>query len=350
MKKTSSKRISGRSNNKEAKADANTVRGPSKEAGKKLLKKVKAKNSGKRNDSAGGKVGAKAGIKEEKESARAPIQKKTKTPEEKPAVQGRKKPGVAKKRIARYAPKKAAAGKVVAEVKKKTKENREKARKVAAGEKKYPVGKVKETDIKRAAEKRETRTGVGVKRKSAVTTEKAVKKHSREAVRKIGTRRTAEIAGERTKPGIKQKKDVYPSAIKEYQPIPRETLPAEYGENEVTLMPVDPHKLFVFWEVRKDTMGSYEGDLTIRVYDVVGDGFNTADAGSYFDIAAHERVGRRYIDVRPAKKFIAHIGISHGGIFTAIARSARVSTPCAGVFPAADLSRKHPEDDTRVGY
>ena len=348
MKKTSSERISGRSSKKEAEKASKPARAPSKKAatGKKEVKKVKAKTSGKRDATAGGKVGAKAGIEKQKESAKAPAKEKTKKTERKSVVQRRGKSGEAKKRASRYAPKKTTAGKAVAEVKKETKE---KARKAAASAKEFLVGRVKGLDSKQAADKHKTKTGVGAKQKTEVVAGKAAKKSSRKALKKMATRRVAEMAGKLIKDGIKQKKDSSASSTKEYQTIPWEKFPAEYGENGVTLMPVDPRKLFVFWEVRKDTMESHEGDLTIRVYDVVG-GFNPVDAGSYFDIAAGERMGRRYIDVRPAREFIADIGISHNGIFVPIARSPRVSTPRAGVSPPGEFSRKPSEDDIRVGY
>jgi hypothetical protein len=349
MKKTSSERISGRSSKKEAEKASKPARALSKKAAteKKEVKKVKAKTSGKRDATAGAKVGAKAGIKKEKESAKAPAKERTKKAERKSVVQRRGKTGEAKKRASRYAPKKTTAGKAVAEVKKETKE---KARKAAASAKEFLVGRVKRLVIRQAADKHKTKTGVGAKQKTEVVAEKAAKKSSRKALKKMATRRVAEMAGKRIKTGIRQKKDSSASSTKGYQTIPWEKFPVEYGENGITLMPVDPRRLFVFWEVRKDAMESYEGDLTIRVYDVVDDGFNPVDAGSYFDIAAGERMGRRYIDVRPARQFIADIGISHDGIFIAIARSPRVSTPRAGVSTPGEFSRKPSEDDIRVGY
>lgn len=113
-----------------------------------------------------------------------------------------------------------------------------------------------------------------------------------------------------------------------YQDVSKKGLPTEYGENRITLMTVDPWKLFAYWEVRGDTLAKLKGKLVLRVYDVTGIYFDGKNANIVFDIPIHERVGDSYIGVGPNRDFIVAIGIaSLEGSFTAIARSTKVTTP-----------------------
>jgi hypothetical protein len=111
----------------------------------------------------------------------------------------------------------------------------------------------------------------------------------------------------------------------------RAVLPEEYGENSVTLITVDPYRLFAFWEVRKETLETFRGEVDIRVYDVTDIDFDTMDANSYLDIKVDARIGKCYVSVNPEREYIADVGIIFDGIFIAIARSAKVSTPRSAV-------------------
>jgi len=142
-----------------------------------------------------------------------------------------------------------------------------------------------------------------------------------------------------------------PVIEEKYPPTPWETLPAEYGEDSIVLMTVDPNKLFTYWEVREDTLAMNEGNLNVRVYDVTGAEFDGTNANSYFDIAVSERIGSRYIDVSPEKEFITDIGIINiEGIFITIARSNKVSTPRITISEEAVLPLKLYDTGFRVGY
>ncbi len=115
---------------------------------------------------------------------------------------------------------------------------------------------------------------------------------------------------------------------KKYPVAARKILSAEYGEDRITLMTVDPWKLFAYWEVRENTLAKVKGTLVLRVYDVTGIDFDDKNANIVFDIAAHERVGDSYIGVGPEREFIVDIGsVSMEGDFITIARSNKVSTP-----------------------
>lgn len=113
-----------------------------------------------------------------------------------------------------------------------------------------------------------------------------------------------------------------------YKDISKKGLPAEYGENRITLMTVDPWKLFAYWEVRGSTLAKLKGKLVLRVYDVTGIYFDGRNANIVFDIPIHERIGDSYIGVGPNRDFIVDIGIvSPERSFTAIARSTKATTP-----------------------
>lgn len=153
-----------------------------------------------------------------------------------------------------------------------------------------------------------------------------------------------------TKVGAEKKKA--DKAVEEkYPPVPLETLPGEYGENSITLITVDPCKLFSYWEVREDILEIFTGSLNVRVYDVTGIDFDSRAANSFFDIAVTERIGSYYIDVGPAKEFIADIGIIYlDGIFISIARSNKVSTPRTTVSEEGVLPQKFYETGLFLGY
>jgi hypothetical protein len=157
---------------------------------------------------------------------------------------------------------------------------------------------------------------------------KVVKKVSTEAVKEKAVK-IPEMRGKKVEPPavVREKEKVYPLAEEKYPPLPWEILPTEYGENYITLMTVDPFKIFAFWEVREDTTKIFKGDLTVRIYDITGIDFDSMDANSYLDIRVAERIGKSYIDVGSDKEFIADIGIIYDGIFITIARSHKVSTP-----------------------
>ena len=93
-------------------------------------------------------------------------------------------------------------------------------------------------------------------------------------------------------------------------------------------MPVNPTRLFTFWEVTEDTLARYIGDLCLRVYDITGVDFDGNNAQGSFDIMVSDRIGDWYIDVGPEKEYVVDIGIMYPqGIFVTIARSHSVATP-----------------------
>lgn len=149
---------------------------------------------------------------------------------------------------------------------------------------------------------------------------------------------------------LKMETSVPPEKIALYPPVPWETFPSEYGENAITLMSVNPFRLFVFWEVRENTLKMFKGDLMIRTYDVTGIDIDKAEAKSFFDVGAIDRIGSLYLDVNPGRQYIADIGILYEGIFVSIARSNAVETPRATQTAEEVLPAQGDETGVRIGY
>ncbi|MDP2277570.1 MAG: DUF4912 domain-containing protein, partial [Nitrospirota bacterium] len=112
----------------------------------------------------------------------------------------------------------------------------------------------------------------------------------------------------------------------------KKAFPAEYGEDRIILMTVDPWKLFAYWEVKENTLSKIKGTLILRVYDVTGIYFDGKNANVVFDVPVYGRIGDSYIGVGPDKAFIVDIGaVSKAGDFVMIARSNQASTPALKV-------------------
>lgn len=246
-------------------------------------------------------------------------------------------------------------------------------KKATAKIKKKPTKKTEKAELKTKAKKE-------VKKPAKITSKKPVAKKSvkktkekaKKTTRKQKITKTSEIAALRekepkkiampkrkiTKPArtIKPAEERYKVPIvkqtlpeKIYQPTELEKgLPAEYGKNRITLMTVDPWKLFAYWEVGGDTLAGLKGRLVLRVYDVTGIYFDGRNANIVFDIPVHERVGDGYIGAGPGRNFIVAIGIvSPEGDFTAIATSNTVATPAVRVSKEEGLLSQEIEP---VGY
>ena len=246
------------------------------------------------------------------------------------------------------------------EVKAERKEKPEKKIRKTASKigKKVPAEKTKKIPpkkpVKKTSEKVKVEDKITVKKKTKAKPEKTVKKVIAKVQEKAFPAGVKEIEARKpVKAAMKEKEEVKVSpSIEEKIPlIPLEGMPSEYGENEITLMIVDPYKLFTFWEVSEDTLKIFKGDLKIRLYDITGVDFDKSDANSYLDLPVTERIGRTYIDAVPEKEFIADIGIVYEGIFIAIARSNIVSTPRASVSEGEGLlPPKLYETGIRIGY
>ncbi|MEW6273474.1 MAG: DUF4912 domain-containing protein, partial [Thermodesulfobacteriota bacterium] len=126
---------------------------------------------------------------------------------------------------------------------------------------------------------------------------------------------------------------------------PHEHIPWGYGQDRVTAMPVDPERLYVYWEVTDDAIASARAGLgaggpgawlDLRVYDVTGRIFDGTNAHGYFDhrVERHDRQWFFTID-RPGSSVIVELGMkSLEGYFVRIARSGRVDFARTSPAPA----------------
>jgi hypothetical protein len=184
------------------------------------------------------------------------------------------------------------------------------------------------------------KTGTG-KISASLSKDKLKRQKTEKGAKTVRARRTPDLASE--KPAGVEGKEKRPP-LSEWK-----IFPEEYGENYIELMTVDPHKLFVFWEVREDAREAYSGDLNIRIHDMTGIDTDSLSA-NYFDVKVDKRIGKRYIVVSPAGQFSAEIGIIYDGIFLALAKSMKVSTPRAGVPEQGAWPQEIYEAISRTGY
>jgi hypothetical protein len=124
-------------------------------------------------------------------------------------------------------------------------------------------------------------------------------------------------------------------------PVPREeprTIPWSYGEDRITAMPLDPARLYVYWEVSDGAIerarvalgpGGHDAWLNVRVYDTSGRLFDGTNAHSYFDRGLARGDRQFFFDIgKPGSDAFVEIGLlSHEGFFVRIVRSGRVSFP-----------------------
>jgi len=254
--------------------------------------------------------------------------------------------GLSKKKITKSSAKKPAK-KIAAKTKKKTIKE-VKAKKEA----KKPAAK--KTKTKRPGKKIEVKAKkIAPKKKIAKAIEKVGKKEPKRIA--LPKKKVAKVPARTIKTieeqvGISITKPV--EVKKTYPAVTEKRLPAEYGEDRITLMTVDPWKLFAYWEVREDTLLKVRAAITLRVYDVTGIYFDGKNANITFDIPAYERIGESYIGVGPDRDFIVDIGaVSHTRGFITIARSNKVTTPSIKVSQAMGvLPREIYETGPTVGY
>ena len=113
------------------------------------------------------------------------------------------------------------------------------------------------------------------------------------------------------------------------------TIPWSYAYDRVTGMPVDPDRLFVYWEVTDEaierartTLGKAGKDawLNLRIYDTTDRIFDGTNAHSYFDHRVERGDRHWFFQIgKPSSSAFVDIGLrSNEGFFSKIVRSGRV--------------------------
>jgi hypothetical protein len=119
---------------------------------------------------------------------------------------------------------------------------------------------------------------------------------------------------------------------------PPKYIPWSYGRDRVRALPIDPERLYVYWEVTDEGRESARGKLgagastawlNLRVYDTTGRLFDGTNAHSYFDHRVDNGSRQWFFDIGKAgSEAFVEIGMkSHEGYFVRIARSGRVVFP-----------------------
>ncbi len=130
------------------------------------------------------------------------------------------------------------------------------------------------------------------------------------------------------------------SSPREPQSAPRQ-IPWGYGHDRITATAVDPNQLFVYWELREETIERVRAEhgpllrLQLRVYDTTGRIFDGSNAHSSFDRDIQRSDRQWFCDVgKPASSAHVEIGLMGAdGRFHRLGRSGRVDFPRAA--PAA---------------
>ena len=115
-------------------------------------------------------------------------------------------------------------------------------------------------------------------------------------------------------------------------------IPWGYGHDRVTAMPIDPDRLYAYWEVLDDSIeraraqlgrGGPGAWLNLRVYDVTGRIFDGTNAHGNFDHRIERGDRQWFFPInKPTSELIVELGLkSDEGYFVKIARSGRVQFP-----------------------
>ncbi len=135
-----------------------------------------------------------------------------------------------------------------------------------------------------------------------------------------------------------------------YQTYPEQenSLPKQYGDNRIVIMPRDPVWLHAYWEINDTKKSSIKkkfgedifirSQLVLRVYDVTNLCFNGRNAHSSFDISINNEVRNWYINTTiSGRTWCVEIGlITPEGDFIVLARSNCTSLPCGKISDITD--------------
>ena len=106
-------------------------------------------------------------------------------------------------------------------------------------------------------------------------------------------------------------------------------LPAEYGEDEFFLIPVEPRVVYASWEITEDSLSGAKGRLGVRFLEVTGEEQGEPKLRSFLDVDIPKRVGDAFFNIGiHGREIIAEIGsIGPDGQFKRILESRRVLIP-----------------------
>ncbi len=134
----------------------------------------------------------------------------------------------------------------------------------------------------------------------------------------------------------------------ERQPEAPRHVPWGYGYDRITAMVVNPHTLFIYWELTDQAIeaarrevgpAGVESWINLRVYDVSGRIFDGTNAHSYADYKVDRNDRQWFVEVnKPGSTAIVDVGVkSIEGYFVKITRSGRADFPRHGRAPEAPV-------------
>jgi hypothetical protein len=144
-----------------------------------------------------------------------------------------------------------------------------------------------------------------------------------------------------SRPGAAHKFDVGEGAEPDLAALRAESeasIPWGYGRDRITAMPVDPDRLYAYWEVTDDAIararsglgaGGEGAYLCLRLYDITGRIFDGTNAHVYSDFGIDRSQRQYFFQVgKPSSEAVVEIGLkSHEGFFVKVGRSGRVTFP-----------------------
>ncbi len=162
---------------------------------------------------------------------------------------------------------------------------------------------------------------------------------------------TTKIPAKETKSMKTKKKASLPRAFAVPKAGPRE-LPGEYGENEVILMSVDPHVIFVDWEIKKEQVPDGGTPIIMRVFDVTsGERSWEFHRDRFFDMLLDGRIGSGFFEIgMPGREVAIEIGLWQGEKFSAVLKSEKVSMPELVVPDELGIAQKLFDSGVPSGY
>ena len=129
-----------------------------------------------------------------------------------------------------------------------------------------------------------------------------------------------------------------------------QTIPWGYGRDKVVAMPIDPERLYVYWEVTDEAIARARAELgrsgddawlDLRVYDVTGILFDGGNAHHFSDVGIARSDRQWFLTIgRPTSTVVVELGLlARDGSFAKIARSHR-----------ADFPRREPKPRPPLGH
>ena len=135
-------------------------------------------------------------------------------------------------------------------------------------------------------------------------------------------------------------------------------IPWGYGVTRLTAMPVDPERLYAYWEItdadldraRRTLPGSVEARLVLRIFDTTGRIFDGTNAHGSFDVAIQRSDRQWFLNLnRPHSSAVVEVGlVGAQGAYVALARSRPVDFPRREPAPPSEPEWRIAEEIVEV--